>query len=170
MKIEIRAAKMEDIVAYTAIMQKTYESTYVDDSIGLAKECFSKDVFNSLGTQKYLKSKLMSDNNKKTWVAVSGNKIVGAITVENKNEFCELSGFYVSPTQQGKGIGKKLFAKVLYFAVDKDIELDIYIHNSKTINLYKSWGFMEDISRPHFYRKWPGGLSVESMYMRRITK
>lgn len=169
MNISIRESSLSDSKSYTNMMQKTYADAYVNDSLGLTSECFSVEVFNSIDTQEYLKGKLVGNEARKTWVACDGNKIVGAVTVEDNIGECEMSGFYVRPSYQGKGIGKLLWVQVLEFAKGKDITLDIYTHNIKTIKLYTHWGFKEDSSKPHFYRhwpEWPEGLEAESMYMR----
>jgi ribosomal protein S18 acetylase RimI-like enzyme len=173
MNIVIRESNISDLVLYTAMMQATYTYAYVDESIGLTTECFSIDVFNSLDTQDYLKSKLVNNNEQKTWIACDEGVIIGAVTIKNSGVDQEMSGFYVHPKYQGKGIGKLLWSKVLEFTKGKDIVLDIYSHNITTIQLYKHWGFYEDTSKPHFYRhwpEWPEGLQAESMYMRRTTK
>ena len=168
MNIILRESVQTDLANYTSMMQETYENAYVDDSIGLTKECFSNRVFDSDDTQSYLKSKLMNTDNQKSWVALDAGRIIGSIVVEDKGVDYELTGFYVLPSYQGHGIGKKLWSYAKKFARNKDIVLDIYFHNKKTIELYKHWGFEEDLSRPHFYRhwpEWPPGLQAECIYM-----
>jgi len=59
----------------------------------------------------------------------------------------KLRGFYVSPKHQGKGMGKRLWALALDFAKRKDVVLDIYAHNRRTIGTYKIWRFVIDIKK-----------------------
>lgn len=170
MDISIRPADVVDLKAYTSMMQQTYANAYVNDSIGLTKDCFSVEVFNSPDTQAYLRSKLINSNVQQSWLAVNDGQIVGGIVIEDQGSSCELTGFYVLPHFQGQGIGRKLWQKALQFAKNKDITLDIYTHNKSAIELYKRWGFIEDASRPHFYRhwpEWPQAVQAECMYMRR---
>ena len=170
MTIRIRPGLLDDLASYTVMMQETYEAAYVDESIGLTKACFSPEVFASGDTQAYLRSKLISTAAQQSWVAVDEGEIVGAVAVETKGSECEMTGFYVLPRYQGRGIGTMLWQKVLEFAGSRAIVLDIYTHNKKTIQLYEHWGFREDTARPHFYRhwpEWPESLQAESMYMRR---
>jgi ribosomal protein S18 acetylase RimI-like enzyme len=170
MKVSIRPAETRDLASYTKMMQKTYEDAYIDESIGLSKECFSKEVFNSNSTQEYLASKLVNDLKRKTWLAVDRSKIIGSVTIEDDGNNYEMTGFYVLPNYQRTGIGKQLWQKVQDFAKDKDIVLDIYSHNKKTIEMYKKWGFVVDEERGIFYRhwpEWPDGVQAESLYMRR---
>lgn len=171
LNIVIRQSNLDDLDRYTTMMQQTYEDTYVDDSIGLTAERFSLEIFTNDVTQSYLKAKLINDEKQKAWVACDGEDIVGAVTIQSKDDgTCEMSGFYVLPPYQGNGIGTLLWSRVLEFTSGRQITLDTYTHNSKTIQLYKHWGFQEDLSKPRFYRhwsSWPKGLEAEAMYMQR---
>lgn len=170
MTIRVRPATSDDLPSYTSMMQQTYESTYVDPSIGLTKACFSPEVFNSDDTQAYLRSKLVNDDTQKSWVAVDKYTVIGAIVVKSRGSECELSGFYVLPHYQGQGIGTLLWQNVLEVTDGRPITLDSYAHNKKTIQLYEHWGFCEDRTRPHFFYhwpEWPEDLRAEALYMRR---
>jgi len=87
---------------------------------------------------------------------------------ESDKEF-ELRGFYVDPKYQGKGIGKQLWTLAHGFAKRKDVILDIYAHNKRTIKMYRKWGFVVDKKKGVFYRhwpEWPEGLKAKCIYMR----
>jgi len=168
MKINIRLATGSDLLEYTKLLQKTYHSSYINDAIGLTKECFSEDIFNTKDTQKYLKSNLIINENQKTWLAFIGVDLIGSITIAIKDKECELKGFYVATSFQGKGIGKKLWKLAQAFSGNKNITLDIYAHNLKTIEIYKRWGFEIDTKKGEFYRhwpEWPKDLKVKCIYM-----
>lgn len=169
MEIKIRPPRASDLKKYTNLLQKTYEDAYTDKSLGFARELFSKDVFNSPDTQSYLKGNLAVNDKQKTWLAFMGTYLVGAVTIIDKGKEYELRGFYVDTDYQGKGIGKMLWSLVLEFAKGKDIVLDIYAHNKKTIEIYKKWGFVIDKEKGEFYRRWPEwpeGVQAKSIYMR----
>ncbi|OGY25658.1 MAG: hypothetical protein A2Z24_00950 [Candidatus Woykebacteria bacterium RBG_16_44_10] len=173
MKISIRIASKRDLKDYTDLLQRTYQVAYTDEKIGLTKERFSKEVFATPHTQSYLKSNLVVNDKQKTWLAFLDSNLVGSITITDKSEECELRGFYVTPQYQGKGIGKKLWNLVLDFAGDKDIVLDLYSHNRKTIEMYKKWGFKIDKQKGVFYRhwpEWPEDLKAKSLHMRFSSK
>lgn len=173
MEISIRIAKDDDLKEYTDLLQRAYQDAYTDESIGLTRDQFSKEVFNSEDTQNYLKSQLEVDDKQKTWLAFLDKEMVGAITLKDKNEECELTGFYVAPEHQGKGIGKMLWQLALKESKGKDIILDTYIHNRRTIDLYKKWGFKVDEEKGIFYRhwpEWPEGLQAECLYMRLVQR
>jgi ribosomal protein S18 acetylase RimI-like enzyme len=173
MKIKIRLARKSDLPEYTKLLQKTYQDAYTCDAIGLTKECFSEEIFNTEDTQRYLKSNLVVNKNQKTWLAFSDKELIGSITILDKGKECELHGFYVATNFQGKGIGKKLWKLALNFAGDKNITLNIYAHNTKTIEIYKKWGFEIDTERGEFFRhwpEWPENLKVKCIYMRHKAK
>lgn len=169
MEIEIKLPSESSLKEYTHLLQNIYENTYTAQKLGLTKECFSKEVFNTPNTQKYLKSNLQITSKQKTLLAYDKNTLIGSITIEHIGNECELRGFYVAIKYQNKGIGKKLFKRIRAYAGNKDIILDIYAHNKKTINIYKKWGFEIDKKKGVLYRhwpEWPEKLKAKSIYMR----
>jgi ribosomal protein S18 acetylase RimI-like enzyme len=172
MNVDVRLAKSSDLPAYTRMLQKVFEATYVDPALGLEKEHFSSEIFQNEHSQKYLASNLVQRDKQGCWLAFDGGKLIGAITITNNGEECEVKGFYVAQDFQGRGVGKKLWHEALQFAEGKDIVLDTYVHNTKTIELYTKWGLVLDTSRGengYFYRhwpEWPEGLQAKCLYMR----
>lgn len=169
MKVDIRLATHDDLKQYTSLLQETYENSYTNEGLGLTKDLFSKEIFNNPITQKYLSGNLINNDNQKCWLAFIGNQLVGSITVLRRDKDYELKGFYIASNYQGKGIGKKLWRLVLNFAHDKNIVLDIYAHNTKTIEIYRKWGFTIDKAKGEFYRhwpEWPKNIQAKCIYMR----
>jgi len=165
----VREGKISDLKQYTHFLQKIYEKTYTNKKIGLTRECFSVNVFNTENTQNYLKINLNNTDTQITLLTFIDEKMIGSITLQDIGLECELRGFYIASDYQGKGIGKMLFEKAKQFCIKKDIVLDIYTHNKKTINIYKKWGFVIDIEKGSFYRhwdEWPEGIKAKSIYMR----
>lgn len=172
MELNIRLAQKTDLAKYTELLQKIYQDTYVNESIGLTEECFSKEIFNTEDTQKYLASNLEINKNQKCWLAFFDSKLVGSITITKKDNECEMKGFYVDKNFQGQGIGKKLWQKVLKFAKNLNIICDIFAHNIKTLEIYKKWGFKIDKEKGGFCRhwpEWPEGVKAKCIYMRFIN-
>lgn len=168
-EIKFRFAEEGDLKKYTNLLQRTYQDAYTNKTLGLTKDLFSKEIFNSLDTQKYLAGNLRNTNKQKTWLAFDGPRLVGSVTISDGGEECEMRGFYVKTDYQGMGIGKKLWKLVLDFVKGKDITLDIYAHNIKTIEIYKRWGFEIDKEKGEFYRhwpEWPEEIKAKSIYMR----
>lgn len=81
MRITIRTANKRDLKNYTDLLQRTYEEAYTNKKLGLGKELFSKVVFNSPDTQKYLLGNLEITDKQKTWLAFDDKKLVGSVTV-----------------------------------------------------------------------------------------
>ncbi len=169
MDISIRPAKASDIKDYTDLLQRTYEASYVNEKLGLTKDCFSKEVFATKNSQDYLKGNLVVNDKQKTWLAFLGSKLIGSVTIEDQGKECELRGFYVAVEHQGTGIGRKLWKKALAFAAGKNVGLNLYAHNQKSIEMYKKWEFQIDREKGEFYRhwpEWPEGLRAKCLYMR----
>lgn len=171
--MKIVSGNISYLKQYTDLLQRTYENSYVDESIGLTKECFSKEIFENKDTQKYLNSRLVSNKSQKCWLVLDGEKLVGSMTcILLSDDEAELTGFYVDPTYQEKGIGKKLYELALNFAKERDLVLDIYAHNTKTIEMYKKWGWKVDKTKGnkgYFSRhwvEWPEGVEAKAIYMR----
>ena len=169
MNIRIKLAKQDDLKSYLEFRQKAFEDAYVDESLGLTKNLFSKKVFSSARIIDFCKNELVVNNTQKAWLIFDGRKLVGSVTIEDKGEECELRGFYVEKSYQGKGLGKTLWQKALSFAGKKDIVLDIYSHNKQGISVYLKWGFVIDEEKGKFFRhwpEWPEGVQAECLYMR----
>ncbi len=173
MDIKIRLSRLKDLSVYTDFIQRGFQNAYTDKNIGLTKDCFSKEVFATEDTQKYLKSLLVVNKQQKTWLVFTDNKLIGSATcIRKKQNEAELTGFYVNLKYQGKGIGKTLYKLVLELSENRDLVLDIYVHNKKTISMYKKWGWKTDKTKGkngYFYRhwpEWPEGLKAKAMYMR----
>lgn len=169
MEVQIRLARKTDLPEYTNLLQKTYQDVYPNEKIGLKKEYFSKEIFNTPNTQDYLTSNLLVNNKQKCWLAFLNSELVGSITIVEGEKDYELRGFYVATQYQNKGIGKKLWQHVLEFTKNKNIVCDIYAHNIKTIEFYKKWGFSADTKKGEFYRhwqEWPEGVRAKCIYLR----
>ncbi|NCN45189.1 MAG: hypothetical protein COU63_03955 [Candidatus Pacebacteria bacterium CG10_big_fil_rev_8_21_14_0_10_36_11] len=174
MKITLRPAKNEDLAIYTNLLQESYQDSYVSPEIGLTPACFAKEIFQTEDTQKYLATNLVNNELQQTWLAFNqDNLLIGSITLEHQGNECELRGFYVKPGFQGQGMGKKLWQQILPFSRGKDIILNIYAHNLRTIDIYKNWGFKVDKTKPAFFRhwpEWPDNVQAKCIYMRLIQK
>lgn len=75
-----------------------------------------------------------------------GNKPIGytSWSIPNAGELF-ISKFYVDPSQQGKGIGKKVFEEILKLNPDVNtITLTVNRNNYKSINFYFRLGFVID--------------------------
>lgn len=121
MNITIRLAKETDLAEYTKLLQKTYQDTYTNNILGLTKDLFSEEIFNTLDTQKYLATNLEINDKQKCWLAFDGSNLIGSIVITEDKNCYEL-----------RGLVKKLWHLALNFSKNKNVILDIYAHNTKT--------------------------------------
>jgi GNAT superfamily N-acetyltransferase len=125
--------------AYTELLQKLYEEFYVDESLGLTKACFSKEIFATPDTQGYLAGNLQTNDNQHCFLAFDDDKLVGSITIKDHGNEYEVQGFYVASSYQGKGIGKLILNKLQ--EKYKDFHQQILVADGKAIDFYKNCGF-----------------------------
>lgn len=128
---------------YREFCQKVYQATYVQEDLGILPELFSKESFTTPSTIGYFKDLFSGDG--KQWLLIDDNeKIIGGIVATKKSDYCEMKGLYIDPDYQGRGYGKQLFLKVLEFAGNQPIRIEVIQYMQKTFDLYKRWGFVVD--------------------------
>ena len=80
--------------------------------------------------------------NKKVWLALEGNTIIGGIAAEIvSDDTCEMKAFYVRFDRHNKKVGRRLFERFLVFSNNKRIRLDVVHYMKRTIAIYEHWGF-----------------------------
>ena len=88
--------------------------------------------------------KLFKDKYENVFVLEDKTKILGYITLKNKNKIGELGLLAVTKTAQKKGFGLRLIKFILKYAKKigcNKIFLDVRKDNYKAISLYKKLGF-----------------------------
>lgn len=80
--------------------------------------------------------------NAETWVAVAGSRCAGFISLLDTF----IGGLFVSPEQQGLGIGRRLVAHAL--ALKGELTLEVYTANVQAMGFYAAQGFEEVSRRP----------------------
>lgn len=171
--IIIREAKSDDFKQYADLLQRTYQLTYADEEIGLKREFFDEKYWDTKQAVDYLTNHLVNSETRRSWLAFDNNKLIGSIYCELVGEnVAWLAGFYVDPDYQGLGIGRKIYKLVLEFVKNRELQLEVYAHATKTIEMYKKWGWKidKDKGKNGYYdlhwEKWPEGLSARCMYMK----
>lgn len=165
-RLRIRTSRMSDMRLYSALVQRACQDAYSNARLGLPSELFSERVFASRSTKRWLASNL-GERHGRTWLAFIGKRLVGAITVREAKRVNELKGFYVSTDSQGTGVGGELFMKALRLSEGKDLKLLVYPHNSRTIAIYRRWGFRRyGRSGYQHWSAWPRRTRVGYILMR----
>lgn len=150
-KVEIVVEGLEWADAYCDFCQPIYEKAYAAPERGIPKELFSKTEFDDISTRDYFRRLFRDDL---VWLALENGKIIGGVAA-SLTDPVHMSAFYVDNNRQGGGVGSQLFAKVLAFAEERDIILDVMRHRTQSIDIYKHWGFVVDETKPPIYYGWP---------------
>ncbi len=88
------------------------------------------------------------------WIAEINSEIIGYAVFINAVQECHLLNLCINPDLQSKGLGRRLLAKVLDDAKDKDagcVFLEVRPSNEHALLLYESEGFNEVGIRKKYY-------------------
>jgi GNAT superfamily N-acetyltransferase len=122
-----------------------YLAAYVRPERGITEDLFSEKVFASPRIMKYYYDLCTTDDNHIVWLAISAEQeLLGMVVAQRDADYCEMRAFYVKPELKGHGIGHALYQKVLEFARDQAIHVDVVEYMQETIDMYKHWGFEVD--------------------------
>lgn len=139
---------------YRHFCREAYMQTYVRPELGITEAQFSKNVFNSPRVKKYFDDAFNAGKDHKAWLALQGNEILGGVVAYDYGDYCEMQTFYVKHSLRGHGIGHALYIKVLEFAGDLPIQVDVVLYLDQTIAMYKHWGFEVDDSKGEVEYDW----------------
>ena len=95
--VTIRLSAENDLPEYSSMLQDVYVHTYSSPGLGLTPDLFSKEIFATADTQRYLLSNLVNSETQKTFLAFLGSKLVGAITVMGTGGECGVALLTNSP-------------------------------------------------------------------------
>lgn len=98
--------------------------------------------------------------NAETWVACMDGQPCGFISLLDTF----IGGMFVSPDQQGLGIGRQLISHAL--ALKGELELEVYADNQQAVAFYARLGFQELSRRPRDDE----GYAFENARLRLIEK
>jgi ribosomal protein S18 acetylase RimI-like enzyme len=139
--------------------RRAYLAAYVRPERGITEDLFSEAVFASPRIMKYYYDLCATDDNHKLWLAVNAEQeLLGMVVAQRATGHCEMRAFYVKPELKGHGIGHDLYQKVLEFAGDQAIHVDVVEYMQETIDMYRHWGFYIDEAKGKFIYplvEWP---------------
>ncbi|MFI5732914.1 GNAT family N-acetyltransferase [Kribbella sp. NPDC051587] len=98
--------------------------------------------------------RLVDDSRIIVLVAVSGDELVGVLTVDVSTSYrkrVRLTGIFVEPGQWSIGVGSALMARFIAIAQESDAvgEVEVWERNSRAIQFYERHGWTRDgTSRP----------------------
>ncbi|WP_444666848.1 GNAT family N-acetyltransferase [Cereibacter changlensis] len=91
-----------------------------------------------------------------TWVACRAGEALGFISLLDSF----IGGIFISPDQQGQGIGRRLIAHAL--SLKGELSLEVYTRNEQAFGFYRMLGFREVSRRPND----DNGLPFENAHLR----
>lgn len=146
-------------------------ATYPRPELGITEDLFSRDVYESRRIKEYFIELCTITKDHKLWLAVTDdNQLIGMVAAHKYPEYCDMKAFYVKPELKAHGIGHALYQKVLEFAADQAIQVDVIEYLDETIAMYQHWGFHIDESKGKLnypITEWPEAarLAYTAIYM-----
>ncbi len=166
--ITISIATSEDAPGITNVRRETWLATYPNEKFGITRGDI-EEAINKRSFQEETKSwedKIKNNSKSRFWVAKYESKVIGFTSAFRKENTNNIGGFYILPQYQRKGIGKQLLRKVLdWVGVEKEIHLEVVEYNTKAINFYKKFGFIENGSIHTETAKLPNGKDMPEIDM-----
>lgn len=110
-------------------------------------QCFS-DPWSYQMIEQGLKSSL------DTWLVLWEAGVMGYCVFRTVADECELLRIAIRPEFRGRGLSKKLMDQMVFYSRQKDIKsifLEVRESNDRARNLYRSYGFVEEGIRKHYY-------------------
>lgn len=146
-QFQVTEAKPEDAWGITNVFYKTWLATYPNEEHGVAVDDIEDSYKDEFSDEKIENLKKLIQNvpeNKRRFVAKTGNEVVGACTAIKEDNYNHLRTLYVLPEYQGRGIGTKLWQEAeKFFDPTKDTIVQVAEYTEGAINFYKKLGFVD---------------------------
>lgn len=133
---------------FAEFCRQQYQLAYPRPELGITEELFSREVFASPRIQQYFAEICAKSDSSKTWLAIDETgELVGVVAAGKNAGYVVMKSFYVRNDLKGQGIGHALYQKVLSYAADLPIHVDVVEYMTDTIKMYQHWGFRIDITK-----------------------
>lgn len=167
-RFEIVSATLGDEVGIGEAHLQSWLETYPNEEYGVTEEWIKDELSflvedgvadNGHDNGVPFRRKLIEglDSNKLYEVVKDENgKIQGFMYVERKDGVVGLNAIYLTNALKGTGVAYKLMDRVVDFADNLPIKLQVVAYNERAIKFYKKYGFKKgDIEKELFYGKMP---------------
>jgi ribosomal protein S18 acetylase RimI-like enzyme len=166
-KISISGPVLGEEKEIASIRKETWLDTYPNEQYGITREdILSKDFDSEMKLQEsrgMIKSSGKGSNYIR--IAKDGGKIIGFSSGIKRENFNELTAFYILPSYQGQGTGKMLAKLILeWLGEDKKIVVNVVEYNEKAKFFYKKLGFIKT-GKPVSYMELPSGKKIPEIEM-----
>lgn len=165
--LSIELAKPADASAIATIQRVTWLATYPNEEHGITLEDISAKVVLSQKKIDFWGKVIEKQGlQKRVLIAKMEQTIVGYCVADKRENEHYLGGLYVLPSEQGKGIGKKLMLEAFaWFGTDKPIVLSVASYNKDSIAFYTQLGFKETLEDPETIPPLPSGKVIPLIKM-----
>jgi len=144
MTISLRPATPSDAPAISRIQRLGWESTYINDAVGITREKMTALLANTEERIEKTRQTIADITWTKDglWVAEDNGTVVGFVRprMDDRGRH-RVGALYVLPEAQGKGVGSLLLEKVKEFFHDHPISLEVATYNHRARRFYEQHGF-----------------------------
>lgn len=142
----ITLAKLSEMGEIRKVTRQCWLETYVNKSVGVTK----RDIESKFLLDDTPKGRILANERLKsffnpfsrTWVVKINNVIAGYCVAVKNSQYNRVQAIYLLKKYQRMGLGRKLIEKTFkWFNNNKKIIVNVADYNSKTIGLYKYFGF-----------------------------
>lgn len=165
--VKIRAATIRDSREICEIQRETWISTYQSEKENISKSDLEEYTKTWISASNIEYFKTLIEKEKQTWlVAEVNNRVVGHIRIIYKKFHDTIDMFYILPSHQSQGIGKKLLA-IAINDNKNDILVDVIDFNKQAISFYKKYGFIFLRKEKNNARPLPSGKTLGLIRMKK---
>lgn len=136
---------MMDAEQICKIQRDTWRTTYPSREYGVSKhdiDTYTKHWISTANIQ-YFSNQIKNLTEKDFWaVAVRGDMVLGHLRAHEDSSRVFIDMFYIKPTEQNHGLGKKMMLEIIEWAESKPIVVDVVEYNLKAIAFYRTFGFI----------------------------
>ncbi|HRJ69603.1 MAG TPA: GNAT family N-acetyltransferase [Beijerinckiaceae bacterium] len=138
--LRIRDATLADVAAVRALLIETWHATY-DGTLGAEKV---REITDRWHAEAVLAAQVDEGNAAFLVAEREGKLVATASAALGCDRSIDLRRLYVHPSDQGRGVGKELFASCLArFPACQSVRLEVEPRNAAAIAFYRRLGFIE---------------------------
>ena len=163
--VVIQPASVDDAQDIARIQHDTWLATYVCEEGITREDVESRNLLSNDRVKKW--ERFIDYPNSTIFVARVDSHVAGYCGFFSDETGQSIRALYVTPEQQRKGVGSRLFRHVLEQAdASKSISLNVAAFNADAIEFYKRFGFDEKgpAENPRT-RNFPSGRNIDEILM-----
>lgn len=158
----------EDARGITLVRRKTWITTYPNEKKGITKEDIEAAVNRRTVEEESNQraERIRNGRNSQVWVAKDNETVIGFVEVQRRENKHRIEAIYILSEYQKQGIGSELMKRALaWLGNNKDIHFEVVAYNTKAIEFYKRFGFVENGVSHNEVAKLPSGKEMPEIEM-----